>query len=107
MAVEAEADSAGFDAVVEFGGCPVKVYVLHRLTGQSGFLESQTHGARGFLTALLKSHAVVSLAGGSVAGDLAVDVRAAGAGARHRFHKKEPRPFAQHKTISVGGERAP
>src|SRR5215472_3047239 len=42
-----------------------------------------------------------SFAGRTVAGDLGVDVRAAGLGAFVLFHNEHPRAFGDHKTIAV------
>ena len=67
---------------------------------------ARADGARRLFAALFQAHAVEGLAGGAVAGDLAVDVRAARLRLLHFFEDEEPGAFGDHEAVAIAGERA-
>src|ERR1019366_6994213 len=50
-----------------------------------------------------QTHPMIGFAGGTVAGDLAVNVRAARLGPLHLFHHEEPRALGQHEAVAILG----
>ena len=106
VAVESQLHGARFDAVVELRGSAVIIDVLHFGGRDAGFSERHADGARRLFAAFFQAHAVVGFAGGTVAGDLAVDVSAAGAGPLHLLQDEEPGAFGDHEAVAILGKRA-
>ena len=80
------------------------VDILHGSRRNPGLLKGQADGAGGLFAALLEADPMVGFAGGTISGDFAIDVRAAGARLFHFLHDEEPRPFGDDEAIAVAGE---
>ena len=68
-------------------------------------LHRHADGARRLFAALFQPHAVIRFAGGAVARDLAVNVRAARPRLLHLLHHEEPRAFGDHEAVAIARER--
>src|ERR1035438_9585928 len=104
MLAEGEFHGTRLDPVVEFRGGAVIVDVLHVARRDAALFETDADGPRRLFAALFQTHPVIGLAGGAIAGDLAVYVRAARLGPLHLFHHEEPRTLGDHETVAIPGE---
>src|SRR5579871_354016 len=104
MPIKRQFNGSRLNTVIQLRGCSMVVDVLYFRRRNAGFVERQTDVAGRLFAAFLQAHAVVGFAGGSVAGDLTVNVRAPRAGAFQIFDDKEPGAFGQHEAIAVPRE---
>src|ERR1022692_1644184 len=104
MLAEGEFHGARLDPVVEFRGGAVIVDVLHVARRDAALFETDADGPRRLFAALFQTHPVIGLAGGAIAGDLAVYVRAARLGPLHLFHHEEPRTLGENEAVAILGE---
>ncbi len=102
---EGAAHGQGLDAVVQLRRGAVVRDVADRLGRHAGFFHRERHRARRLFARLVQTHAVVSVAGRAVAGDLAVNAGPARAGPLGLLENEHPRTLAQHEPVAVGGER--
>ena len=63
-----------------------------------------SHGAGRLLAALFQAHAMIGLAGGSVAADLAVDVGAARPRVLQFLQDEEPGALGDHEAVAIARE---
>ena len=90
MVAQCQLERACFDAVIQVGRCAVQVHVLHVFRSDAGFFHSQANSAGGLFAAFLQTHAMEGLTRRAIAGDLGIDVSAAGACMLVFFQHKHP-----------------
>src|SRR5918911_1471784 len=94
-----------FGLVVDAGRRAVQVQVINLVHRQPRAFDGHAHRAGGVVAGRRDLHAVVSVAGRSVADQLGVNLRAAPAGVFQLFEQDDPRAFTEHEAIAVGVER--
>ena len=99
-------DRVALGRVVEHGRGAVGVDVVDRLRRQPGVDQRAAHRPRGLDAVGVGRGHVVGVVGGGVAGDLGVDVGAAGAGVLPRLQDQQRRPLGHHEAVAVGVEGA-
>ena len=76
-AVQGNLKRAGLDAIIQYRRRAMQVYVVDFFGVATRVLQRQLHCARGFVARLFKTHAMIGVAGGAIAGNLRVDFCAA------------------------------
>jgi hypothetical protein len=104
MFSEAQPHGARLDAIVQLSRGSMQVDVVDGVAPDARPFDGKLHRPRRLFAALFQADAVVSLAGGSIAGDFAVDGRSARSGGFEAFEHKEPRALAEHEPAAVAGK---
>src|SRR5258706_7401757 len=99
-------DRPSFDAVVQFRSRAVVSEVTDLRRRELGFPQGQRHRPRGLVARFVEPDAMVRVARGTVAANLAVDPGTPVRGSLVVLDDEHPGSLAEHEPIAVAGKRA-